>query len=150
MNRFIFIFSLLLLMIASSCITEDEPDTTSLKPGDKCPEFSVKMHDGSIVTTADLKGEKSIILFFNTSCADCRSELPQMQRVYEHIIAENIPVRLLCISRAEREESIERFWQENGLTLPYSAQEDRTVYNLFAQSGIPRIYILSPALPIIR
>ena len=28
-----------------------------------------------------------------------------------------------------------------GLALPYSAQTDRAVYNLFARGGVPRIYI---------
>lgn len=34
------------------------------------------------------------------------------------------------------------------ITLPYSAQTDRTVYSLFASSIIPRIYIVSPSLVI--
>lgn len=34
------------------------------------------------------------------------------------------------------------YWKEQGFTLPYSAQEDRTVYELFAQTGVPRIYIV--------
>ena len=33
------------------------------------------------------------------------------------------------------------FWEEKGLNLPYSAQNDRDIYSLFASSRIPRIYI---------
>lgn len=142
----LFYLAFIPLLILPSCISEDEPEATSLSPGDKCPEFTLKMNDGSTVATSDLKGEKSIIVFFNTSCSDCRKELPEIQKVYDRITAEKLNVHLLCISRAEGAESIAGFWKENNLTLPYSAQEDRTVYNLFASSVIPRIYILSPDL----
>ena len=148
MNRLITLITLFFLILASSCVTEDEPAAEALQPGDKCPKFSVKMNDGSIVASSDLIGERSIIVFFNTSCNDCRRELPQLQVVYDHIMTENLPIRLICISRAENAESIETFWKENNLTLPYSAQQDKTVYNLFASSVIPRIFILSPDLTI--
>ncbi len=150
MNRFLPYLSLFFMLFATSCITEDEPETESLKPGDACPTFSVEMHDGSIISTNDLKGETSIIIFFNTSCADCREELPEIQKVYNHIIEENIPANLLCIAREEETPSIESFWKENALSLPYSPQPDRRVYNLFATSIIPRIYIISPELIITR
>lgn len=150
MNRFIAIISSFSLFIATSCITENEPETLSLHPGDMCPDFSVTMNDGSIITSSDLRGKRSVIVFFNTSCADCREELPEIQKVYDEILTKDLPVHLLCISRAEGEESIETFWHENNLTLPYSPQEDRSVYNLFASSVIPRIYLLSPDLTITR
>lgn len=48
----------------------------------------------------------------------------------------------MCISRAENEESVEAYWQKNGLSLPFSGQSDEAVYNLFAQHTIPRIYVI--------
>ena len=40
------------------------------------------------------------------------------------------------------------YWQEQHFTFPYAAQEDRTVYHLFAKSGIPRIYVVDAELTI--
>ena len=37
---------------------------------------------------------------------------------------------------------------KNHLTLPYSAQENRTVYYQFAKSGIPRVYVIDKELVI--
>ncbi len=48
--------------------------------------------------------------------------------------------RMLAISREENEESVAAYWAANGLLIPYSPQEDRRIYNLFATSIIPRIY----------
>ena len=149
MNRFLSLFSLLFIFL-SSCINDDEPEVTSLAPGDSCPEFTIDMNDGKILSSSDLKGRESVIVFFNTGCGDCRRELPEIQKAYDEIQKGNLDIPIICISREEDKESVERFWEANSLTLPYSAQTDRRVYNLFASSIIPRIYILSPQQIITR
>ena len=136
------------LLILPSCISEEEPDAISLSVGDKCPEFSVKLNDGYILSTSDLKGITSVIVFFNTSCPDCQMELPEIQKVYDFAMSVNRPITVVCISRAEPESSIKSFWELNDLSIPYSAQEDKSIYNLFASSVVPRVYIISPTLEI--
>ena len=42
-----------------------------------------------------------------------------------------------------RPESVAAYWKEQGLSIPYSAQTDRRIYNLFASSIIPRTYFCS-------
>ena len=147
MKRFLFIFAISILLL-SSCINDDDPEIRSLIPGDLCPDFAIEMNTGTTLSSSDLQGSESIIVFFNTACGDCRKELPVIQEVYDAIISQNLPVRLICISRAENAQSVGRYWHENGLTLPYSAQDDTRIYNLFASSIIPRIYILSSYLVI--
>lgn len=139
MRRIVFIlFSTCLFL--SSCIQEkDEPLTgANLKIGDKIPHFTVKMNDGSTISEGNLHGCVSLIVFFHTSCKDCQQVLPILQRFYEAY--PQYP--MVCISRAENEVAVAAYWKEQGFTLPYSAQEDRTVYELFAQTGVPRIYIV--------
>ena len=48
----------------------------------------------------------------------------------------------------EAAEEIEAYWQAHGLTLPYSAQESRSVYNLFSGQGIPRVYVSDKSLQV--
>lgn len=141
--------AILLIVLLQSCVTEDEPSGAAIKPGDTCPEFDITLNDGTLVSTEDLRGHISIIAFFNTSCGDCRAELPELQKVYDYIRVNNPEVKLICISREETAYSIERYWKENSLTLPYSAQPDRNIYNKFATTGIPRIYIFDPSLTLI-
>lgn len=62
-----------------------------------------------------------------------------MQGIYDEYVPGG--VRIVLISREDASDNIEAYWAANGLEMPYSAQTDRRVYELFASSRIPRIYI---------
>ena len=126
------------LAFLCGCIKE-VPSGTDLKVGDSLPDFTVQMIGGAVVSDDDLKGGVSFVMFFHTSCPDCQQTLPGVQRVYDEYTSEQ--VRFALISREEGEDEIRAYWSEMGYNMPYSAQETREVYNLFATTRIPRIFI---------
>ncbi|MBD5355762.1 MAG: TlpA family protein disulfide reductase [Bacteroides sp.] len=132
------IITIMFLLVA--CVKEDVPRNEGVSVGDPLPRFEVMLNNGKTVSTATLQGEVGVIIFFSTSCGDCQRELPNLETVYRYF-EENGSVEMLAISREENPENVERFWQENELTIPYSVQTDRRVYNLFATVGVPRVYI---------
>lgn len=140
------IAAVLALAAAVSCIRDRIPQGADLTLGDRLPEFSVVLDDGTTTGTEDLVGNVSCIMFFHSSCPDCQQAMPRVQKLYENYGGE---VKFVCISREEGAETIRAYWQENGFTLPWSAQEGREIYNLFATFAVPRIYI-SDADGIIR
>ncbi len=107
--------------------------------GDRLPDFEVVMNDGSVVDDVILSEGVSVVMFFHTSCPDCQQALPRMQQIYDEYISKG--VYFAFISREESMVDIESYFNEKGLKLPYSAQNDRKVYEQFAQTRIPRIYI---------
>ena len=109
-----------------------------ISPGDALPTFSVLSNTGKAVSPSSLKGKPAMIIFFHTKCFDCRKELPTIQLLYEKYKHE---ITFLAISRAQSSLEIEDYWKTNGLKIPYSAQEDKSVFRLFAKKTIPRIYI---------
>lgn len=125
---------------ASGCVSEDEPQGPSLSVGDSLPQFSVVMNDSEVITTNSLKGKIAVIVFFNTGCSDCRKELPVIQKLWEEY-KDNPDVKIVPIAREESSTEILEYWKEHDLSLPFSSQENREVYNLFAPSVIPRIYV---------
>lgn len=108
--------------------------------GDSLPAFRVRLMDGSWVSRDSLIGHRSVVCFFNTGCPDCRQELPMVDSLFRSH-GTKADVRIVAIAREEEAETIWDFWDTKGLTLPFSAQTDRTVYSLFAKSRIPRIYM---------
>lgn len=126
------------LAVLSGCIKEKQTGA-DLKVGDRLPVFEVVMDDGTVVTDEIMSETVSVVMFFHTSCPDCRQVLPQMQKVYDEYASAG--VRIVLISREDPKESVESFWLENGLKMPYSAQNDRKIYEKFAATRIPRVYV---------
>jgi len=134
---------MLLCLVITGCssFSEEEEVVERIKVGDHVPSFTVQVKDGTqqrMFSSDQLTGE-TVIVLFNTSCSDCKRELPVMNRYY--LLHKDDPgFQMVAISREEGEESIAAFWKEQGLEIPYSAQEDRHIYSLFATSIIPRVY----------
>ena len=134
--------------LAACSMADDEENEEAkeyVKVGDRVPQFSVQtvLADSTTATftTARLTGE-TVIVLFNTSCSDCRRELPRMNEYYLQHRGDK-GFQMVAISREEGAESVAAYWKEQGLSIPYSAQTDRRIYNLFASSIIPRTYFCS-------
>jgi peroxiredoxin len=135
-------------LILAGCIRDDAAyGEAGIVAGDTLPEFQVELDNGSMLATSDLQGKVSVLVFFHTGCPDCQQELPVIQQLYD-LYRANDSVAIYCISREEAAEEIEAYWQAHGLTLPYSAQESRSVYNLFSGQGIPRVYVSDKSLQV--
>lgn len=125
-------------MLFTGCIHE-KIEGGDVKVGDNLPEFSVIMNDGTVVTDKSLEGGVSFIMFFHTQCPDCSNTFPAVQEIYDEYLEKG--VRFAFISREQGDDQIRDYWAEKGYSMPYSAQDDRKVYSLFAATRIPRIYI---------
>lgn len=145
-----YILATLFLLTAVGCSTvvddEDNEVGEYVTIGDRVPQFTVETvdADGTTATfsSGNLTGE-TVIVLFHTSCSDCQRELPRLNDYYLQHRSEP-GFQMVAISREEGAESIAAFWQAQGLSIPYSAQTDRRIYNLFASSVIPRVYFCSP------
>ena len=117
-----------------------ETEPGDIQIGDALPDFSVKLKNGDIVNKKSLEGKISLILFFSITCPDCQALFPSIERIYEEY-KDNDKFAFLAISRAEGEDKVGPFMNNEGYTFPYSPQETRDVYSLFAPSIVPRVYI---------
>ena len=135
---------LCLMSLGCSSIHDDEEVEEYVRVGDHVPVFTVSVVNGGETTTfstSNLTGE-TVIVFFHTSCHDCQRELPKLNEYYlRHCNDQGF--QMVAISRGESAETVAPFWEKHGLQIPYSAQTDRHIYNLFASSTIPRVYFVS-------
>ena len=136
--KYLYEILLALTVLCSSCIKEKE-NGADLAVGDSLPEFSVTMNDGTKVGTKQLSAGISCIMFFTTACPDCRETLPQMQRIYDEFAPKGVTFAI--ISREDGITTVSEYWTLEGFTMPFSAQSDRSVYELFAKTRVPRVYI---------
>ena len=138
-----------ILMMAVGCLgilpscRINEPTGTKgeeLLVGQKIPDFKVRMDDGTEVSSASLEGAVNLIVFFHTMCGDCVRELPVLQKVYDRY-KDDGDVNMILISRSQQKADVQAYWKKQGLSLPYSAQDNDEVYKKFALSVIPRVYV---------
>lgn len=140
MKTFVRVLCAVMLLSVSSCINDEADEVEEVvTSGAMLPDFAVTMHDGSTLTGEELRRVVSVVMFFHTGCPDCRAALPRVQQLYDTYAAQG--VMFVLISREEEAASVAAYWEEQGFTMPYSAQTDRKVYELFARKRVPRIYI---------
>ena len=128
----------------TSCISEDMEITkagSKLSVRDTIPEFQVITLDQDTFTQDNHKGKTLVLLFFHTECGDCQKELPIVEQVYRDCRQDSL-WQLVCIGRAEKTDAVRQYWQKNQFTMPVSPQEDRTIYDRFAYSGVPMLYVI--------
>ncbi len=130
--------AMLLAAFFSGCGSITDNYVSFIKNGDPLPFFEIEMSDGETVSTFDLYGKPSLIIFFSVYCPDCHAALDEVQKLYD-LHAGSVAV--VPISRGESYREVSDYWAENSLTMPFSAQDDRSVYSLFASGIVPRIYV---------
>ncbi len=132
----------ILPLSAASCSMsdDDQPGEDIVKVGDNIPYFEITMNDGTQFVSTQLGGKPCVVIFFNTTCIDCQRELPALNQRYQQ---NGHDTTFVAIARDQADPEIQDYWHTHNLTLPYSPQPNRTIYNLFATRGIPRTYIVN-------
>lgn len=124
-----------------SCVKEEMKSSVSkINVGDQLPDFSIRMLDGSVVNSDTLKNKVALIVFFDTTCKDCRRELPKVEKVWQ-ALGESPSFILLPISRGQSPDKVKSYWQSVSFDMPVYLDDHRLAYSLFAESVIPRFYL---------
>lgn len=106
---------------------------TTLKAGDKAPEFSAKDQDGNVHTLADYKGKKLVVFFYpKASTPGCTAEACDLRDNYERFLANNYA--LLGVS-ADSAKAQLKFRDKHKFPFPLLADEDKSVINAFQVWG---------------
>ena len=135
------LFCIISLLSLAACIREDVPpaDGFALAEGDPLPEFSISNPYGT-VSKKDLENKFALIIFFSTTCSDCRKAFPDIYALYN--VYKNDPsVRVLLIARSETEEQVAAYFRERQYDMEFFADPDRKPYSLFADNTIPRVFL---------
>lgn len=125
--------------LLGACQPPVMPDGRVIEVGDVVPAFRCETLDGGEFDSRETGGIPTVLVFFNTYCTDCEEELPELQRFHEMNM--DYSARLMLVGRDEEPGRISKYWGSHGLSLPVCAGNSRKEYSLFANSGIPRIYI---------
>lgn len=133
------LFSFLFLL--SSCIKEEVSGGHSyaLAEGDRLPPFSLT-NEKETVHSARLQKQIALLIFFNTTCSDCKQAFPAIYSLYKRYEKEEA-VAVVLIARDQSDTEVKEFFTEQHYEMDFFTDPDRKVYALFASETIPRLFL---------
>ena len=126
------------MLALSSCISDDDNIETvnHVVVGNNVPEFET----AELKSPDDFLGNKTLLVLFTTTCDDCRRDIPFAEHAYSRLKSEGLKV--VTIGRDETTQTINDYWNELGLSMPFLPDTDRAIFNLFANQTVPRFYLI--------
>ena len=110
-----------------------------LKAGNKAPDFTAELIDGSSISLSDLKGKPVIINFWATWCGPCVREMPAFERLKEDFGDE---IGIIAVNCGDDADTVKDFVDEYGYTFPVVLDEDYEVTMLYPSNSIPYTVVL--------
>jgi peroxiredoxin Q/BCP len=106
---------------------------TTLKIGDKAPQFEAMDNAGNIVKSADYTGKKLVLFFYpKASTPGCTNEACDLRDNYETFLAKGYDVLGVSADSAKKQQN----WiDKHNLPFPLLADEERTVIQAFGIWG---------------
>ena len=106
---------------------------TTLKPGDKAPNFEAKDQAGNTRTLADYAGKKLVVFFYpKASTPGCTAEACNLRDNYQTFQAQGYEILGVSADSAKRQQN---FINKYELPFPLLADEDKAVINAFGVWG---------------
>jgi len=116
-------------------------EATLVHRGEAAPEFSLQTLSGEEFDLSAERGKIVLLSFFATWCPPCREELPHLEKeIWQKYRQKNF--RLLAIGREHTMEELKPFVGKLGIGFPVAADPERTVFSLYAEAFIPRLFLI--------
>jgi len=106
---------------------------TTLKIGDKAPNFASKDQDGNVISLNDYKGKKLVLFFYpKASTPGCTVEACNLRDNYERFQSLGYDILGVSADSAKRQSN---FKNKYNFPYPLLADEDKAVINAFGVWG---------------
>ncbi len=112
----------------------------ALQVGDPVVLPDIKLHDGSVLRAADLKGKVVVLEYWASWCPFCKSTMPHLQKLYEANKAKGLEVIMLSVDKTERE-AVDAL-RERGFTFR-AGMAGEQINRVFGRlRGLPVTYVI--------
>lgn len=134
------IITLLLFFVAFvSLVYAAQDNAGSLKPA---PAFKLMDLNGKIVSLADYKGKKAVIVFFWTTwCPYCRAELNTLNQEYAGLVKDSI--ELLAVNVGEPRQRVANYAKRYVLSFEVLLDPESFVAQAYDIMGVPTYFAIN-------
>lgn len=129
----------------------DTPEATDNPQASRAPvpalDFTLTDQFGNTHTLDQYKGKTILLNFWATWCGPCRSEMPDLQAVYEDYGKNEKDLVVLGVAAPNlgqegSAEDITAFLEENGYTYPTLMNEDASLFYSYGISSFPTTFMI--------
>ena len=130
---------------------EPSPESTP-RPVVPAPDFTLTDQYGNTHTLSDYEGKTVFLNFWATWCGPCKSEMPDIQALYESYGENEGDVIILGVASPKTEqnpftsegtlEEVEQFLEDNGYTFPVVMDLTGEVLSAYAISAFPTTFMI--------
>jgi len=106
------------------------------------PDFTITSLDGREVSLSDMKGKVVFLNFWATWCGPCRSEVRDIQKLYESLKHKDFTV--MAIDIREDAATVKKFMKKNSINFPVYIDRTGEIAMRYSVRGIPTTYIINP------
>lgn len=142
-----FILSFLLFFTISLSGEEidyySELGIVKIKDRVKAPDFVIKSLEGKEVSLSDMRGKVVFLNFWATWCGPCRSEVKDIQKLYDSLKHKNFTV--MAVDIREDASTVKRFMKKNSIDFPVYMDQTGEIATRYSVRGIPTTYLINPA-----
>jgi peroxiredoxin len=135
------VFLICLTYIAAAGQSANPQLEGKTRVGQPMPSFKVTDTSGNLFSIPDLKGKVVVVNFWATWCGPCTFEIPRLEKeIWQKHKSDNFA--MVAIAREQSPPEITAFRQKQHFTYPIAPDPHRSIYARFADSGIPRTYVV--------
>jgi len=119
--------------------------TVGARAGLKAPDFELTNLAGGEMSLAEYRGSVVIVNFWTTWCKVCKTEMPHVQKLYEHYASQGEAVQLVSVNVTSQEASaagVERYMQEYGYNFPLALDMRGEAADLYRVNAFPSTFII--------
>lgn len=108
--------------------------------GGPAPNFTAQTLDGKHVSLADFRGKTVLLNFWATWCPPCRSEMPDMEKVYRERLDKDVVI--LAIDVQEADVPIQGFIDRFSITFPILMDVSGDIAKLYGIQSLPSSFFI--------
>ena len=108
--------------------------------GEPAPDFAAQTLEGKHVSLADFRGKTVLLNFWATWCPPCRSEMPDMEKIYRERLDKDVVI--LAVDVQEAAVPVQAFVDRFSITFPILMDVSGDIAKLYGIQSLPSSYFI--------